>query len=68
MPLDSTRSGLKQAATPADQKTWQVGKQTIIAGDCLGELREFRSASVDIIVTSPPYNIPSGIGPTLINV
>jgi site-specific DNA-methyltransferase (adenine-specific) len=58
MPLDSTREELKRTARQADpQKTWHVGDQTIIAGDCLAELRAMSPASVDVVVTSPPYNI-----------
>lgn len=34
-----------------------VGKQTIVEGDCLACLRLIPSNSVDIVVTSPPYNI-----------
>jgi site-specific DNA-methyltransferase (adenine-specific) len=35
----------------------RVGRQTIIEGDCLARLRALPAASVDVIVTSPPYNI-----------
>jgi site-specific DNA-methyltransferase (adenine-specific) len=34
-----------------------VGHQTIIQGDCLAELRTLPPGSVDVVVTSPPYNI-----------
>ncbi|WP_191569595.1 DNA-methyltransferase [Paracoccus yeei] len=34
-----------------------VGKQTIIEGDCLASLRLMPTDSVDVVVTSPPYNI-----------
>ena len=34
-----------------------VGKQMIIEGDCLESLRLMPSNSVDVVVTSPPYNI-----------
>jgi site-specific DNA-methyltransferase (adenine-specific) len=34
-----------------------VGNQTVIAGDCLVALNTIASASVDVVVTSPPYNI-----------
>jgi site-specific DNA-methyltransferase (adenine-specific) len=36
---------------------YQIGKQTVIAGDCLTELQAMAPESVDVIVTSPPYNI-----------
>ncbi len=34
-----------------------VGNQTIVRGDCLDVLPTLPAASVDVIVTSPPYNI-----------
>jgi site-specific DNA-methyltransferase (adenine-specific) len=39
------------------QKTWTVGNQTLWQGDCLDLLNSIPSSSVDIVVTSPPYNI-----------
>jgi site-specific DNA-methyltransferase (adenine-specific) len=36
---------------------WQVGRQTILHGDCLHHLRALPAESVDVVVTSPPYNI-----------
>jgi len=35
---------------------------TVINGDCLDEMRKLESGSVDIIVTSPPYNLGEGQG------
>jgi site-specific DNA-methyltransferase (adenine-specific) len=35
----------------------QIRKQTIINSDCLESLKNIASESVDIVVTSPPYNI-----------
>ena len=37
--------------------TWHVGSQEIIAGDCEHVLKTLAEESVDVIVTSPPYNI-----------
>lgn len=34
-----------------------VGKQTIITSDCLSGMRQLADGSIDVIVTSPPYNI-----------
>jgi len=34
-----------------------VKNQTVICGDCLIEMGKMRNGSVDIVVTSPPYNI-----------
>jgi site-specific DNA-methyltransferase (adenine-specific) len=36
---------------------WTVGQQEVVLGDCLAELRMLAPSSVDVIVTSPPYNI-----------
>ena len=35
----------------------RVGRQTIFQGDCLTRLGAIRDGSVDVVVTSPPYNI-----------
>jgi site-specific DNA-methyltransferase (adenine-specific) len=47
-------------AESAGVRSWSLGRHTIILGDCLPELRLIAAASVDVVVTSPPYNI--GIG------
>jgi site-specific DNA-methyltransferase (adenine-specific) len=60
MPFDSARPRLThpdRTASRPDEAVWHVGKQTIIAGDCLAELNTIASASIDVVVTSPPYNI-----------
>ena len=46
----------RSPAMPAETE-WDVGRQKIIQGDCLATLREMPAGSVDVIVTSPPYNI-----------
>src|SRR5829696_72390 len=38
-------------------RRWTVGNQEVILGDCLAELRHLAASSVDVVVTSPPYNI-----------
>jgi site-specific DNA-methyltransferase (adenine-specific) len=35
----------------------EVGRQTIIVGDCLPTLATLPEASIDVVVTSPPYNV-----------
>lgn len=35
----------------------RVGDQTILAGDCLVEMNSLEAESIDVIVTSPPYNL-----------
>lgn len=39
------------------QKRTSLGRQTIITGDCLEAIAAMPPESVDIVVTSPPYNI-----------
>lgn len=34
-----------------------VGLQTILRGDCLDLMRDLPDGSIDVVVTSPPYNI-----------
>jgi site-specific DNA-methyltransferase (adenine-specific) len=34
-----------------------VGRQTILVGDCLPHLATINAGSVDVVVTSPPYNL-----------
>jgi site-specific DNA-methyltransferase (adenine-specific) len=36
---------------------WTIERQTIVHGDCLKELQATAGESVDVVVTSPPYNI-----------
>lgn len=36
---------------------WEVGGQKIIQGDCLAVLKDMPSQSIDLVITSPPYNI-----------
>jgi site-specific DNA-methyltransferase (adenine-specific) len=36
---------------------WEIGSQKLTLADCLTELRHLPDASIDICVTSPPYNI-----------
>lgn len=38
-------------------QVWTVGRQQIRLGDCVDHLRNLPSGSVDVVVTSPPYNI-----------
>jgi site-specific DNA-methyltransferase (adenine-specific) len=38
-------------------RTTVVGRQTVMLGDCLARMAEMAEGSVDVIVTSPPYNI-----------
>jgi site-specific DNA-methyltransferase (adenine-specific) len=42
------------AAPPAAVR---IGDQTIVRGDCVAVLRNIPEKSIDVVVTSPPYNI-----------
>ena len=57
MLLDMARTKGGRPSQEAPQTKWKVGRQTVIHGDCLTELRAMPSDSVDVVVTSPPYNI-----------
>jgi site-specific DNA-methyltransferase (adenine-specific) len=35
----------------------RIGEQTILVGDCAALLADMAEASVDVVITSPPYNI-----------
>lgn len=48
---------LTRPARAPDESRWQVGAQTVIQGDCLRVLTELADRSVDVVVTSPPYNL-----------
>lgn len=55
---------MNQSTTPA-REVVTVGDATLYLGDCLEVMRELDSESVDITVTSPPYNmglVPGGNG------
>ncbi len=55
--INSEADGRTQYDTPDGSHKWRVGQQTVIHGDCLQFLRALPDASVDVVVTSPPYNI-----------
>lgn len=41
-----------------DEETrWRVDNQTVVLGDCLAGLKTLPEGSIDVVVTSPPYNI-----------
>lgn len=39
------------------RQEWTVNKQKVIFSDCLTEMRAMTYNSVDVVVTSPPYNL-----------
>ena len=42
---------------PIEENTIKVDKQTVVLSDCLQALVELPDRSIDLFVTSPPYNI-----------
>lgn len=50
-------SDIAHGPAPRDDRVVSVGDQTIIVGDCAEELARLPEGSVDVVVTSPPYNI-----------
>jgi len=54
--LDTISGGdERRGASPANLT--RIGRQSVLLGDCLAELRSLAPDSIDVIVTSPPYNI-----------
>jgi len=60
--INSEADGRTQYDTPDGSHKWRVGQQTVVHGDCLQFLRALPDASVDVVVTSPPYNIGVAYG------
>ncbi|CEF39771.1 Site-specific DNA-methyltransferase (adenine-specific) [Acetobacter senegalensis] len=50
-------SGRPEPDAPIRSRRYKVGQQEIVRGDCLRVLRRMQADSVDVVVTSPPYNI-----------
>lgn len=48
---------MPEADTPAE-----IGRQTVVTGDCLAAMQALDAASIDVVVTSPPYNIGVAYG------
>lgn len=48
---------LDSGGEPSSETVWTVGGQTIRQGDCLELLATVEAGSIDVVVTSPPYNI-----------
>lgn len=43
--------------SPQARRAVRVGRQSVIIGDCTAEMRHIPPASIDVVVTSPPYNL-----------
>lgn len=50
-------TGKCQQAKVGTARSWKVGRQTIRQGDCVEQLRTLGDGAVDVVVTSPPYNV-----------
>ena len=55
MRIEAARAARREIAQGATQ--WSMGRQTLHLGDCVDELRRLDAGSIDVCVTSPPYNI-----------
>lgn len=56
-PKTSTRTLEPQNTERPDFHSVNLGNQTLILGDCLSEMKKMADRSIDIVVTSPPYNL-----------
>lgn len=57
MLLERAQAEHRVKRTQADSGPWDIGRHRIVLGDCLTELGRLPSGSIDVCVTSPPYNI-----------
>lgn len=57
--LDRIDTAGPSLATPRDdgERILELGDQTVIVGDCAAALAAMPAQSIDVVVTSPPYNI-----------
>jgi len=63
MALDSTLEPVARASWERpDRPHWRTGRQRVILDDCLAGMKELPTAYVDVVVTSPPYNIGVAYG------
>ncbi|OUJ15256.1 site-specific DNA-methyltransferase [Acetobacter sp. DsW_063] len=53
-------SSAAPATKPARLRRFHVAGQEIVLGDCLQALQRMKAGEIDVVVTSPPYNIGLG--------
>ncbi|GBQ88407.1 DNA methyltransferase [Acetobacter nitrogenifigens DSM 23921 = NBRC 105050] len=53
-------SSVAPATKPARLRRFHVAGQEIVLGDCLQALQRMKAGEIDVVVTSPPYNIGLG--------
>lgn len=56
MSLDSIATHPRSNSRERETR-WQIGDQVVVLGDCLDRLKQLPEKSIDVVVTSPPYNI-----------
>ena len=47
----------EEVTSDQPETKWKIGNQTVQQGDCLKLLQALPNETIDIVVTSPPYNI-----------
>lgn len=60
MLLESVRTARRTTAPRSQDvawSVWDIDRHKVILGDCLDRLGSIPASSVDVIITSPPYNI-----------
>jgi site-specific DNA-methyltransferase (adenine-specific) len=57
MPLDIALAEEVKRPRVGRIEHWDIGHHQLWNGDCIAALRAMPAASIDVIVTSPPYNI-----------
>src|SRR3954470_2302760 len=55
--IAASESSLGRSRSRGAERRIDIGDQTILVGDCAAALALMPERSVDVIVTSPPYNI-----------
>ncbi|WP_415436422.1 DNA-methyltransferase [Acetobacter orientalis] len=53
----TAKKGSKVSVAAVQSRRYKVGRQHIVRGDCLRVLARMPAETIDVIVTSPPYNI-----------
>ena len=59
--VEATDERKTPSRAPRPARRVEIGDQTIIVGDCAEALALMPPESVDVVVTSPPYNIGAQI-------
>lgn len=57
MAWDGTNTVRTPTPTKRRSLSQKVGRQSVIHGDCIDGMKQMAASSIDIVVTSPPYNL-----------